>query len=199
MAGETIKITYSSISEAATELRKLLKDIKAHKIDTSPFVDSKSQTRDHMGYLEDAFTELKTTLGKTVEGTIYGFNRANVEFSKADAKAAKGEKNGIDYDTDDPTISVTSADSDFAFNLADGFGDSAIGEGMAEGSSALKVSLDDTELLELEDQLLNCFALYTDPSIVTSPLPESYQQADPSNIVSGSINLGLGAAPAAGN
>jgi predicted Zn-dependent protease len=198
MAKETIKITYSSISEAAADLRKLLKDIQAHKIDTSPFVDSKGQTRDHMGYLEDALTELKTTLGKTVEGTIYGFNRANAEFSRADAKAAKAELTGINHDTDDPTIAVVKADSDFAFNLADEVGVSQIGEHMAETTSQIKVSIDDTELLALEDELLNCFALYTDPSLVTSPLPESYQQADPSQLMASGINLGLGTSAAAG-
>ena len=84
-----IKITYSSIDQAAADLVKLFYKLDKHQMYTDILTDSSGKTRDEVGHLTDELNKTKATIGKLIDGTRAILCEMSQEFAQADKIAAR--------------------------------------------------------------------------------------------------------------
>lgn len=89
-AGNTaVNLAPVDLNDAALKLDQLFADLDAHQMYTATFNQTSSDTRDQLGYLEDAYNGFKTDLGKLFDGTRQLLRSASSAYAAADAEAAK--------------------------------------------------------------------------------------------------------------
>jgi uncharacterized protein YukE len=91
---DQIKITYSSLDEAADALGHLMEKLDAHMMYTEVFSESQGQTRVAVGELSDEMNYLKSTIGRLIDGTRIAFRETSAAFAEADARVAQSIAQG---------------------------------------------------------------------------------------------------------
>jgi uncharacterized protein YukE len=86
---DQIKITYNSLDEAVEALRRLMARLNDHTMYTGALSKSQGQTLVAVGELSDEMNQLKSTLGRLIDGTMIAFRETSAAFAEADARIAQ--------------------------------------------------------------------------------------------------------------